>query len=163
MRNILNTIFILAFVLVIFVLAQSQTKEQKRVEKVFVPIPQHLRARLIERLNLYVEYERTQQYEKLYDLSLESVAAPITLDREAFVEATKNGISKGYRSILLKFQPTGIIDLSVENENLVRYHISGISKEMDQRGKSYEREAAIEVRWMNGDWYFSGLWDVIND
>jgi len=163
MRNLLDITFLLAFVLVIFAPAHSQTKEQKRVEKVFASVPQNLRAGLIERLQLYVEYERTQQYEKLYDLSLESVGVPITLDREAYVEATKKGIAKGYLSILLKFKPTWVIDLSVESENLVRYHISGISKEMDHKGKVYERETAIEVRWINGDWYFSGLWDVIND
>ncbi len=163
MRNLLKSISILSLLLVMSASTHSQSKEQVRLEKVLAPVPQHLRARLIERLNLYVEYERTQQYEKSYDLSLESVASPITLDREAYVEATKNGIAKGYRSILLKFKPTWVIDLSVEGENLVRYHISGISKEMDKKGKVYERETAIEVRWMYGDWYFSGLWDVIND
>lgn len=163
MRDLVKAITILSFVLVISASTHSQTKEQKRMEKVFAPVPLQLRARLVERLNSYVEYERTQQYEKLYDLSLESVASPITVDRDAYVEATKKGIIKGYRSILLKFKPTWIIDLSVKSENPVRYHISGISKEKDNKGKVYERETAIEVRWIRGDWYFSGLWDVIND
>lgn len=143
--------------------ALSQTKEQKKEEKVFAVVPEPLRAGLIERLNLYTEYERTRQYEKLYDLSLESVATPMELDREAFVEASKTAIAKGHRSVLLKFNPTGIIDLSNEEEGSARYHISGRSKEMNNTGQVYERDTAIEVRWINGDWYFSGLWDVIND
>lgn len=163
MRRILTSTSLLVIVALVIAPVHSQTKEQKKEQKVFAAIPQHLRASLVERLNLYVEYERTKQYERLYDLSLESVATPKRLDREAFVKASKMGIAKGYRSVLLKFKPISIVDLSVENEGLVRYHISGISKEMDHKGRVYERQTAIEVRWIGGDWYFSGLWDVIND
>lgn len=136
----------------------SQLKEQK----VLAAIPRNLRARLIERLNLYVQYERTKQYDRLYDLSLESVETPIRLDREAYVDASEKGLAKGYRSVLLKFKPNWTVDLSREDEGIFRYHISGIAK-VNYLGKIYDRDAAIEVRWTNGDWYFSGLWDVIID
>ena len=164
MRRILTPTFLLVIVASLAIApVHSQTKEQKKEEKVFAGVPQRLRASLIERLNLYVEYERTKQYEKLYDLSLESVATPQRLDREAFVKASTIGLAKGYRSVLLKFKPIQIVDLSVEHEGLVRYHISGMSKEMDHGGRVYDRQTAIEVRWINGGWYFSGLWDVIID
>jgi hypothetical protein len=160
MRRILTSTFLFVIVgSLVITAAHSQTKEQK----VFAPIPQRLRASLIQRLNLYIDYERTKQYEKLYDLSLESVATPKQLDREAFVKASKMGIANGHRRVLLKFKPIQIVALSIENEDLVRYHISGMSKEMDRRGRAYERQTAIEVRWISGDWYFSGLWDVIID
>src|SRR6266404_6538121 len=96
MRRILTPTFLLVIVASLAIApVHSQTKEQKKEEKVFAGVPQRLRASLIERLNLYVEYERTKQYEKLYDLSLESVATPQRLDREAFANASKIGLAKG--------------------------------------------------------------------
>ena len=163
MRNLLAITFLLASLAsVTFVPAYSQTKEQKKEQKVFAAIPQHLRARLIERLNLYVEYERTKQYEKLYDLLWEYVVNPSSLSREAYVDASKKTIAEGYRSILLKFKPTGTIDLSLNDEGEVRYDIWGTAK-VNSEGEIYEKDAAIEARWINGEWYFSGVADVIID
>jgi len=163
MRNLLATISLLAFVVsAMYVPAYSQATEQKKAQKAFEVVPLHLRARLIERLNLYVEYERKQQYEKLYDLLWEYVVDPNLLSRDAYVEASKKTIAKGYRDILLEFKPTGIIDLSVNEEGIVRYDIWGTAKAKGE-GKTYERDAAIEARWINGDWYFSGVADVIID
>jgi hypothetical protein len=163
MRNLLATIFLLAcFASVMSVPTYSQTKEQKKEQEVLAAIPQHLRARLIERLNLYVEYERTKQYEKLYDLLWDYVVDPNSLSREAYVNASKKTIAEGYRSILLEFKPTGTLDLSVTDEGLIRYDIWGTAK-VDDEGKIYEKDAAIEARWLYGDWYFSGVADVIID
>src|SRR4051794_21888201 len=91
----------------------SQGKAQKKFEAV----PEHLRARLIERLDLYVEYERTKQYEKLYDLLLVSVEVPLNLDRETYVAASRKLIAKGYRSVLLKFKPQQTLVLSLNDED----------------------------------------------
>ncbi len=163
MRNLLATTFLLTcFVSAMFVPAYSQTKEQKKEQKVFAAIPQNLRARLIQRLNLYVEYERTKQHEKLYDLLWEYVVNPSSLSRGAYVNASKKTIAEGYRSILLGFKPTATIDLSLNDEGIVRYDIWGIAKVNDE-GKIYQKNAAIEARWIKGEWYFSGVADVIID
>ena len=159
MRKLLASTFILLVISsVIFAQAPSRTEE----EKVFAAIPQHLRARLIERLNLYVEYERTKQYEKLYDLLWLSVVPPMNLSRDAYVDASKKTIAKGYRSVLLEFKPTDTLDLSLNDEDIVRYDIWGTAK-VDDGEKIYEKNAAIEARWINGEWYFSGVADVILD
>ncbi len=159
MRKLLTSTFLLMVISsVIFAQAPSRTKE----EKVFAAVPQHLRARLIERLNLYIEYERTKQYEKLYDLLWESVATPTNLSRDAYVEASKRTIAKGYRSVLLKFKPTDTLVLSLNDEDQGRYDIWGTAR-VDDGEKIYEKNAAIEARWINGEWYFSGVADVILD
>lgn len=147
-----------ALMLMMAATASPQGKVQRRFEAV----PEHLRARLIERLELYVEYERARQYEKLYDLLLESIAVPQKLDRAAYIAASKNSIAKGYRSVLLKFKPQWTLALSLNDEDVVRYDIWGVAKVADGK-KIYEREAAIEARWINGDWYFSSVADVIVD
>ena len=163
MRNLLATIFLLAcFASATSVPAYSQTKEQQKGQKVFAAVPEHLRARLVERLNLYVEYERTKQYEKLYDLLWEYVVDPNSLSREAYVNASRKTIAEGYRSVLLEFKPTGTIDLSVNDEGLIRYDLWGTAK-VNSEGEIYKKDAAIEARWINGEWYFSGVADVIID
>jgi hypothetical protein len=159
MRRSLASIFLLVLISpVLFAQAPSGAKE----EKVFAAVPQHLRARLIERLNLYVEYERTKQYGKLYDLLWVSVTAPMNLSREAYVDASKKTIAKGYRSVLLEFKPTDTLNLSLNDEDIVRYDIWGTAR-VDDGEKVFKRDAAIEARWINGDWYFSGVADVILD
>jgi hypothetical protein len=163
MRNLVATSFLLMFCAsAMFVPVHAQTKEQKKAQKVFSAVPQHWRARLIERLHLYVEYERTQQYEKLYDLLWEYAVAPAGLSREAYVDASKKTIARGYRSILLEFNPTDTIDLSIEEEGQVRYDIWGTAK-VKSEGETYEKDAAIEARWINEEWYFSSIADVIID
>lgn len=157
-RSLAATFLLLIISPVIFAQAPSHIKD----EKAFAIVPQQMRERLIERLNLYVEYERTRQYEKLYDLLLESVATPTNLSRDAYVEASKKTIAKGYRSVLLEFKPTDTLNLSLNDEDIVRYDIWGTAK-VDDGEKIFERDAAIEARWINGDWYFSGVADVILD
>lgn len=147
-----------AVILMMVAAANAQSKVQKKFEAV----PEHLRARLIERLELYVEYERNKQYEKLYDLLLESIEGPLKLDRETYVEASKRTIAKGYRSVLLKFKAQWTLALALNDEDVVRYHIWGVAK-VDDGEKIYVKQAAIEARWINGDWYFSGVADVIID
>ncbi len=121
-----------------------------------------MRARLIERLNSYVEYERTKQYEKLYDLLFESVAKPSSLSREEYVTASKKTFAEGYRTNLLKFKPTNTLDFSPDNENKSSYQIFGVAK-VDDGEEVYVTNAAIIARWINGEWYFSSLASVIYD
>lgn len=140
--------------------AFSQTRERKKEQKAFAAIPQHLRSRLTERLNLYVEYERSRQYEKLYELLEESVTDQPKFSREEYVAATKKRIAEGYRDVLLEFKPTAAINLSLNDEDkAIRYSIWGKAG-VDDRGRISERDAAIYAYWLNGDWYFSGVADV---
>jgi hypothetical protein len=50
----------------------STTHGQDRAEGVFDVVPQQSRAGLVERLSEYVRYERTGQYERLYELLYEA-------------------------------------------------------------------------------------------
>jgi hypothetical protein len=146
--------------LCLILLASFGAQAQERKQKALEAVPEHLRARLVERLDLYVEYERTKSYEKLYDLLLESMAAPHGLTREGYRSASEKAIGEGRRKMLLKFKPTWTVDLS--DEAGPRYQIFGRAKVSDGK-QAYESEAAIEARWVNGDWYFSSLGEVLDD
>ena len=163
MKKLFTTIFLLAFsVLVVVIPASSQTKEQKKEQKVFAAIPENLRARLVERLNLYVEYERTKQYEKLYDLTLESVATANPLSRNEYVNISKKAIAERHRSVLLKFKPTSTLNFALDDKDAPIYQIFGTAK-VDDGEEIYEINAAIDARLINGEWYFSGVGSVIYD
>jgi hypothetical protein len=169
MKKLFMTTFLLAFsVLVIIIPASSQTKEQKKERKVFAAIPENLRAKFVERLNLYVEYERTKQYEKLYDLLLESVATSNGLSRDdglsrdEYVNVRKKAIAEKRQSILLKFKPISTLKISLDEKDTDIYEIFGTGK-VDDGKKIYEINAAIDARLINGEWYFSGVGSVIYD
>jgi hypothetical protein len=162
-RLITTALLLITIVAATFTSAFSQTREQKKEQKVFADIPQNLRARLIERLNLYVEYERSRQYEKLYSLLQESGNDQPKFSREEYVAASRKRIAEGYRSMLLEFKPTAAINLSLnDDDKAIRYSIWGKAR-FDDGGKSSERDAAIHAYWINGDWYFSGVDEVIID
>ncbi len=157
MKKLFTTIFFLAFsALILVVPVFSQTKEQKREQKVFAAIPENLRIRLVERLNLYIEYERTKQFDKLYDLLRESVTDTKGLNRDSYVNGTKKTIAEGYRSVLLKFKPISTLDITFADEVVATYQIFGTAKV--RKGKNdYEITAGIDARWINEEWYFSGV------
>ena len=118
MKKLFTITFLLVFsALVIVISTSAQTKEQKKQQKVFAAIPENLQAKLIERLNLYVEYERARQYEKLYDLLLESAAASNGSSREAYISVSKKAIAEKHRKVLLKFKPTGTLKLSLDDKD----------------------------------------------
>jgi hypothetical protein len=163
MKRLFNTTFLLAFsALAMIIPAHSQTKAQKKERKAFAAIPENLRTSLVERLNLYVEYERTKQYEKLYDLLLESVAATKGLGRDAYIDASKKATAEKHRSVLLKFKPTTTIALYLNDKDGVIYQIFGTAK-VDDGEEVYEMNAAIDARLINEQWYFSGVGSVIYD
>jgi hypothetical protein len=164
MKKLFMATFLIAFsVLVIIIPASSQTKEQKKEQKVFAAIPENLRAKFVERLNLYVEYERTKQYEKLYDLLLESVATSDVLSRDEYVNARKKAIAEKRQSILLKFKPISTLKLSLdEKDTYIIYVVFGTGK-VDDGEEIYEINAEIDARLINGEWYFSGVGSVIYD
>ncbi len=163
MERLFNITFLLAFsALIMIIPARSQTKEQKKEQKAFAAIPENLRTSLVEQLNLYVEYERTKQYEKLYDLLLESVVAPKGLSRDAYVDASKRATIEKHRSVLLRFKPASTMTISLDDKDEVVYQIFGTAK-VDDGEEVYEMNAAIEARLINEKWYFSGVGSVIYD
>lgn len=54
---------------------------QIKNDKKFSPVPDVWRARLVERLNLFIEYERTKQYDKLFGLLPEEYILAYSLNK----------------------------------------------------------------------------------
>lgn len=138
--------------------AHGQDKEQKA----FASIPEALRARLVERLELYVAYQQTQNYEKLYDLYSEYTRTRILKgqSREEFAAAFRKGDAEGKSIRMIKFTPTKAREATREGIDV--YSIYGKAKLCEQ-GEMVEKELVIDAELKDGDWYFSVITDVLND
>jgi len=110
----------------------------------FVDVPQSQRERLKSRLAEFVEYYRTKQWNKVYDL---------------LAERNKNAVEGGLpRDIFLKKKLYS---------NIRRFTPKSVQKMEDDwwivegcgtfdRGGSME--AGVEAYLQDGDWYFSDIW-----
>jgi hypothetical protein len=118
---------------------------------VFSPIPVVQRARLIERLNLLVEYQKTQQWAKQYDL-LASLFKRAQGKRD-FIDNTKQAYSRWGRTPLLSFTPIGVKLVQVDANRRV-WFISGCSL-VSEKGDKVNKRAVVEAYWEKNDWFFS--------
>jgi hypothetical protein len=143
-------ITLLYILVVTFFLAPAQG--QVRNDKKFSSVPKHERERLVQRFNLYIEYDRAQQYDRLYDLYSETYIKGQKLSKASFLQVVES-IPVSMRSMLLEYKPTSVNKTSYERESLT-YEITGRAK-IQQGSKVIEKELILEACLQNGDWFFS--------
>ena len=138
-------------------------KGQSEAQKVFDVVPEAMRARLVERLSNYTEYQRSKQYEKLYDLFSESTIKNLFRgqSKTEFINAWQKGDNEGTSRRLIEFIPGHTEKIAGESTDI--YVIYGRAK-FCEGGKVVEKKrTAIEAHLQNGDWYFSAPADVVID
>ena len=150
---LLNCFGWLLIVICLALPASGQVENPKK----FRPVPAQLRERLVERFNLYVEYERTRQYENLFDLLSQAYISNQHLTREGYlqsrlpdklVEFKPRAVTKSPVRVIFK----GGVKYLIPSTNV--YEIVGIAK--FQRGaKVVEEERLLEARLQDNDWYFT--------
>ena len=130
--------------------ASGQVENSKK----FRPVPAQLRERLVERFNLYVEYERTRQYEKLFDLLSQEYISNQHLTREGYLQSRLLDKLVEFKPRAVTKEPARVYLKGVIIPNLNVYEIIGIAK--FQRGaKVVEEERLLEARLQDNDWYFT--------
>lgn len=147
-------------IVVLGLCVHGQSKEQK----VFDPVPEALRARLLERLQSYVDYQRRKDYDKLFDLFSETTLNKFFhgQSKADFVKAYQNGDAEGSSSRLIEFTPTEIEKISGDDGGEL-FVIYGRAR-LCEGGEAVEKKrVAIEAQLQNGDWYFSPIADVLID
>lgn len=120
---------------------------------VFAPVPESERARLTQRLNLLVEYQRTQQWDKQYDL----LAAWLKRaeGKRDFVNRTRQAYTRWGRLPLLAFTPYKVGSMQVEPGRNV-WFIAGCSQVLE-KGQKVSQLAFVEAYKERNDWFFSEL------
>jgi hypothetical protein len=117
---------------------------------IFAPVPLELRARLLERLKLLVEYQKSQQWSKQYEL----LASEITKveSKAAFVTNTARAYRQGERTPLLDFKPFRVDYL--EGKNYKLWFIFACSQVVE-KDRKVSMLTVVRAFRENDDWFFS--------
>jgi hypothetical protein len=137
---------------VLLLLAVAAVHAQERAQNVLETVPLESRPRLVERLSEFVTYERTRQYEKLYELLYERN------DKNAGKEVySKTRVeTEGRRGVVQEFTPTSITGITLNAGDPPTFSLTGYAKVL-LKGRTVKKEMTISARLQDGEWYFSEL------
>jgi len=128
---------------------------QNRNSKIFDPIDPTLHPHLRERLKLFVEYDRAQQWEKLYDLTYKPNIRNET--RDDFVKRQRL-FSGGGTSRTIAFTPQ---NTQKSPEGLSdNFLIEGCLK-VNWKGRVHHWRATVDAYLVDHEWYFNGIFTVV--
>lgn len=136
----------------------GQTNDAKKFESV----PVLIREGLIKRLDLFLAYDLTNQYDKKYDLFSEYTRTVTSIKtKDEFVKFQQNRAANGKGWTLISFNISSVEDESLDDSPDFRiFHINGLVKYY--QGKKIKKENLfLEARYENGDWYFSNWGEKI--
>ena len=137
---------------VLLLLAVATVHAQQRTENVFETVPLASRPRLVERLREYVTYERTQQYEKLYELLYDRNDK--NAGKEVYLKSRVE--TEGRRGVIQEFTPTSILGITLNEGDAPTFNLTGQAKVL-LKGRTVKKEMSINARLQDGEWYFSEL------
>lgn len=157
----MNRLSWLIFVVVVFAI---YTPAQNTDPKTFDAIPPAMRSRLIERLELYVEYQRTKQYDQLYDLLSRSAIQKMFRgqSKAEFTKAYQKGDDERTSTRIIHFTPTSTAKQQ-DADGATIYLIYGQASLCEMGEFSRRRSIVIRAQLQDGDWYFSSFGNVLND
>jgi hypothetical protein len=122
--------------------------------KKFASVPASIRERLVERLNLYLEYDRTNQQEKKYDLFSEAYKTVSWKNKADYIKFLHDEEAKGTERTFVAFDISSVEDESLDDSDYRIFHINGVIK-FKRRGKLKKKNWFLDARYQNGEWYFS--------
>jgi hypothetical protein len=134
-------------VLLLACLASPLLASVKKQDDMFAPIPATERAHFIERLNLFFEYQRTRQREKLYDLLSDTRGE----SKKQFLKRARN-FKERKGDGFVRFQPHSVTFIEGES----RWKIAGCG-EWRIRGRTERRSSVIHASLRDGEWYFTRI------
>jgi hypothetical protein len=130
------------------------TYGQIKDQDVFAPVPAALRAGLVERLKLLIEYQRTQQWEKQYDLL--SIAFTQGNSKEEYVKSYRHWYTEVVpEDLILDFAPKATT-VHESSPDAGWWTIEGCAK-FRKKGHIVELHASVDAYRDRGNWYFSSV------
>lgn len=162
----MNTVFHVRWAiatLLVLITSPAALRSQVHVdEKVFAPIPEESRARLIERLTLYVATQRAADYDKLYDLYSERTINQVFKgqNKTEFSAAFRQGDAERKSIRLFEFTPKKIEKKAEDGSDFYKIYGKAV---LLQQGEIVKRKIVIEAHPQNGTWYFSAVAIVQKD
>jgi hypothetical protein len=114
-----------------------------------VPVLQH--PKLIERLNLLIEYQNTEQWEKVYDLLIRSMRGGRS--RADYASSRREMESITPRSTLLAFVPTEAIPIDAWSGG-GEWQLMGCAQYRRKEG-IIQLKSAVGAELRQGEWFFT--------
>jgi hypothetical protein len=145
-RNIILP-FYLILLCAISILVGAQDNEQKA----FSSVPESVRARLIERFQLLVLYETTEQWDLLYEL-LEPRYAK---GKDEYVALRRRNSLRSAEKWIFGFVPERTEE-GYTSKLPADYKVVGYAK-VKERGCLVKRNGIVYAFLQNGEWYLSGF------
>jgi hypothetical protein len=142
-------------VLLLCLLATPAFGQDLNLEKKFAPVPGNVRARLMERLNQFLEDDRAAQYEKKYDLFSDYYLTTLKWKKEDYVRNMQEREASGKGEKLVDFKISRVENFSLDDslEHPI-FKIYGRFKYLKGK-KTRSEERLLDARYERGDWYFS--------
>jgi hypothetical protein len=122
-------------------------------------VPEESRGRLLGRLSEFVQYSRSMQYEKLYELYLPEFALKAFPAKNANQFAKWARSSGGLVAALTEFRPETITRID-DTTSGTTYLIAGHAT-TTQEGKRMDSYRRTRLLLRNGEWYFVDLFNLI--
>lgn len=146
-RQCLRCLLLLFVITALLSQALGQVIDGKGLSRV----PSHLRTRLVERLNLYLEYQQTQQYSKLFDLLPGDYIQERKLTKESFINENEKIDSEGRRDIPIKLRVDRVSRIHrAQDKESYRIIFKG---RFGYRNRIVEDNLYFDADWENGDWF----------
>jgi hypothetical protein len=146
-------LYLLYFKILIVLLCLSVYGQSQKQES-FDSVPETLRARLTERLNMLIEYQGNKQWEKHYDLLSFRVVQDES--KEAYVKRNQNWYNHVVPDdLILDFVPTETISHESSTES-GWWTIYGCAK-LRQKNRFVELRASVDAYRESDDWFFSTI------
>jgi hypothetical protein len=117
----------------------------------FIGVPASVRSRLVDRLKLLIEYDRTQQWDKMYELLSERFTQGET--KEHLINRRRYVAEKLGGDELVDFTPQAMTALTPDSG---WWFIRGCG-EFKSAGRTKRVESVVEAYLQKGDWYFSQI------
>ena len=129
--------------------------QEANLEKQFAPVPASVRGRLIERLSLFLEYDRNGEYGKKFDLFSEYHLSVSKGTKADYVKLMQDLAAQGKVKTLIDFKVSRVENFSLDDaREHMNFKIYGRFKYLKGK-KARSEERLVDARYQNGDWYFS--------
>lgn len=137
-----------ALLLTVFFICLSLDGKTMAQENAFASVPDNLRARLIERLQLLVDYQRNRQWSNHYDLLVSDITDKIS--KENYIKEQQRLDAEKLGDVLVDFKvQTATYATGAPFDVYIRG--CGVFR---QGNRTVKLQSGLEAYREKGDWYF---------
>src|SRR4051812_20378259 len=106
---------LLGITLLCLLVLPARGQEEWASEKKFAPVPVAVRARLVERLKEFLEYDRAAEYEKKFDLFSKSYLSVAKWTKADYARVMREYATAGKGEKIIEFKISSVENFSLDD------------------------------------------------